>query len=37
MALLILQGGNNIHAVGVSAVAQVLKDNLVITTVSSNN
>jgi len=30
----ILQGGNNIRAGGVNAVAQVLKDNLVITTVS---
>lgn len=36
-AELILQGGNNIHAAGVSAVARVLKDNSVITTVSSNN
>ena len=30
----ILQGGNNIHAKGVSDMAQVLKDNPVITTVS---
>ena len=29
-----LQGGNNIHAEGVSAIAQVLKDNSVITSVS---
>lgn len=36
-AELILQGGNNIHAAGVSAVARVLKDNSVITTVSPNN
>ena len=27
----ILQGGNNIHAKGASAMAQVLKDNSVIT------
>jgi len=33
----IFQGGNNIHADGVTAVAQVLKDNLVITTVSLNS
>lgn len=32
-----LQGGNNIHAVGVGAVAKVLKDNSVITTVSPKN
>jgi len=35
--MLILQGGNNIHAVGVGAVAKVLKDNSVITTVSPKN
>jgi len=32
--LLRLQGGNNIHAKGISEIAQVLKDNTVITTVS---
>lgn len=30
----ILQGGNNIHAKGASAMAQVLKDNSVITSVT---
>lgn len=34
---LMLQGGNNIHAAGVSVIARVLKDNSVISTVSLNN
>lgn len=33
--LRILQGGNDIHAKGISAIAEVLKDNSVITSVSS--
>lgn len=32
--MLFFQGGNNIHAKGVTAIAQMLKDNSVITTVS---
>ena len=34
LSLLNLQGGNNIHSKGVSAIAETLKDNSVVTTVS---